>query len=216
MLLGIEGAPGPALELELVELEIAKRADHRVDLAGEQCGREGKVDVDQLDVVELQAVMAEHRAEQGVLEAADREADLAAPEVGDLLDRTVGEHDQGVQRGRHERTDAGERQALVDLDVQLRLIGDRDVGLAGGDQFRRVVRIRRGDDLDVQTGIGEIAELVGNDDRRVIRIDKPVEHECELLGGRSRGRQREAEQDGERCQAHGRQSPQIMMRRCAA
>ena len=97
-------------------------------------------------------MLAEHRAEQRVLEAADREADLAALQIGDRLDRAVGEHDQGVERGRDERADAGERQALVDLDVQLRLIADRDVGLAGGDQLGRIVRIGRRDDLDLEAG----------------------------------------------------------------
>ena len=98
----------------------------------------------------------------------------------------------------------------VDLDVQLRLVADRDVGLAGGDQFGRVVRVGRSDDLDVQAGILEIAELVGDDDRCVIRIDEPVEQQGELLGGRSGPRQAQAEQDQEHHRAHGRGSREVM------
>ena len=83
LLLGKEGAARAADEIHLVELEIAEGADHRVDLARDQRRRQREVDVDQLDVGELQAVLRQHGAQQRVLEAADREADLAALQVGD-------------------------------------------------------------------------------------------------------------------------------------
>ena len=107
----------------------------------------------------------QHRAEQRVLEAADREADLAAGEIGDRLDPAVRQHDQRVERGRDQRADADERQALIDLDVQLRLVADRDLGLAGGDQLGRIVRIGGRDDLDLEPGVGEVAALLRHQDR---------------------------------------------------
>ena len=51
MLLGVEGQALSALDLQLVELEVAEGADDGVDLAGDQRGREAEVDIDEGHVV---------------------------------------------------------------------------------------------------------------------------------------------------------------------
>jgi hypothetical protein len=66
-----------------------------------------------------------------------RIAELAALEVGQGFDRTLLQHHQRVQRRGHQRADALERQAGVDVDVQLRLGTHRQIRLVGGDQFGR-------------------------------------------------------------------------------
>ena len=192
VLLDVEGAAGPALQLHLVQFEIAVGADHRIDLPRQQRGREREVDVDQGHVLHADAVRFEHGAEQRVLEAADREADGAALQVGERRDRAVVQHQQRVERRRHQGRDAQERQALVHLDVELGLIGDRQIGLAGGHQLRRVVRIRRRDDLQVDPGLFEIALLERDEDRRVVRVHEPVEQKGERLGRRARARRQSA------------------------
>ena len=160
-------------------------------------------ELNQLDRVRREAVPGQHGSQQRVLEAANREADLAAGEVGDRLDRAVGQHHQRVERGRDQRADARERQALVDLDVELRLVADRDLGLAGRDQLGRIVGVGRGDDLDLEPGIGKIAQLLRDDDRRMVGIDEPVEQQRQLIGGARRSGQGEPEAQNSERQTHG-------------
>ncbi len=193
-LLDIEGAAFIAFDGQLIELEIAVGADHRIDLAGEEGGREREIDVHQGDVVEGEAVAREHGAEQSVLEAADGKANLAAFQVRHGFDRTVFEYQQGIQGRRDQSGEAGERQAGGDLHVKLGLIGNRDIGLAGGDQLGRIIGIGRRDHLDLEPVFGEIAHLLGDEERRMVRVDEPVQQQGELvvrLGARRRQQQGE-------------------------
>jgi hypothetical protein len=75
------------------------------------------------------------------------------------LDRAVVQHQERVERGRHQRGDAHQRQARGRLDVQLRLVGHRHFGLARGHQLGRIVGVGRLDQLDLQAGVAEIALL---------------------------------------------------------
>ena len=58
-----------------------------------------------------------------------------------------------VERRGDQRADAHQRQALGRLDVQLRLVGDRDIGLPGRHQLGRVVGIGGRDQLDLEPGV---------------------------------------------------------------
>ena len=55
VLFRVEGDARPVLDVELVQLEIAERADHRIDRASHQGLRKREVDVDELHVVEGEA-----------------------------------------------------------------------------------------------------------------------------------------------------------------
>jgi len=88
--------------------------------------------------------------------------------------------------------------------VELRLIGNGDVGLAGGDQLGRIVGVGRGDQLDIEAGIGEIAKTLRHIERRVIGIGEPVEQHHELLAGDGGGQGPQGEQEsGEEQSDHG-------------
>jgi hypothetical protein len=65
--------------------------------------------------------------------------------------------------------------------MHLLLTGDRKVCLPGGDYLRRHRSIRWRDNIDIETCILEVAELVGDDDRPVIGIHIPVEDELEFI-----------------------------------
>ena len=169
-------------DVHLVELEVAVGADHGIDLAREQRRREREVDIDQRHVLDPEAVALEHGAEQRVLEAADRVADRTALEVGDRLDGPVGEHQQRVQRGRYQRRNPHQRQPLGHLQVKLRLVGDCEVRLAGGDQLGRVIGVGRRDELDLDPLIREVALLQRDEEGCVVGVDEPVEHQGELVG----------------------------------
>ena len=112
-----------------------------------------------------------------------------ALEVGDLLHGTVGAHHQAVQRRRDQRADALQRQALVHLQVQLRLIGDRQIGLTGGDQLWRVGGVGGGDDFDLKPLVLEEALFLRDDDRGVVGVHEPVKDQRQLVGGQRRLRQ---------------------------
>ena len=75
------------------------------------------------------------------------------------------------------------------------LIGDGNVGFPGRDQLGRIVGVGRGDDLDLEARSLEIAAALGHQDRRVIRIDEPVEQQRQLLGGVRRARKQQAGRD---------------------
>ena len=132
--------------------------------------------------------------EERVLEAADRKADLAPLEIGDLAYRPVRQHHQRVEGRRHQRADALERQPGVHLHVQLGLVRDRDLGPAGGHQLGRVVGIGRGDELDLEAAVAEVALLLGHHEGRVVGVDEPVEQHREALGGGGGGRQQHQRQ----------------------
>ena len=122
-------------------------------------------------------------AEIGVLQTGDRIADPLALEVGERLHRPVLEHDQAVERRFDQRAEAQQRQPFLDLQHQVRLVSDGDIGLAGGHQPRRRAGIGRGDEIDIEAVAGEVAALLGDDQRRVIRVDEPVKQHRQLVGG---------------------------------
>ena len=92
--LDIEGTPRVAFDIHLVELEVAVGADHCIDLAGDQRGRQRPVDVDHLDIVQRQAVRLEHGAHQRLFVTAHRVTDLLALEIGQRLDWALIQHHQ--------------------------------------------------------------------------------------------------------------------------
>ena len=183
VLFRVEGDAGLALESELDQLDIAVAVDRRIDLARHQRRHQVEIDVDQRHVLGGEPRRLEDGVEIGVLQPGDRIADLLALEVGERLHRPVLEHDQAVERRVDQRAEAHQRQALLDLQHQVGLVGDGDIGLAGGDQPRRRARIGRRDQIDVETVAGEIAALLGDDQRRMVGIDEPVEQHRQLVGG---------------------------------
>src|SRR3546814_19834250 len=62
---------------------------HRIDLAGDQRRRQREVHVDQLDVGEAEPDRPEHGVQRRLLGAGDREADLAALQIRERVDRGV-------------------------------------------------------------------------------------------------------------------------------
>ena len=103
----------------------------------------------------------------------------------------------------HQCCDPHQRAApSAHVQVKLRLIGDGEVRLAGGDQLRRVVGIGRRDQLDIQPRIREVAPLQRDEEGRVVGIDEPVEHQGHLLGGAGGfgGEQGRCEANGDRKQ----------------
>jgi hypothetical protein len=87
------------------------------------------------------------------------------------------------------------KHLFIQLKHQVRLVGHGDLALAGGDQLRRCARIGRRDQLDIEAGTLEEAARLGDDERRVVRVDEPVEQHGELVG--SLGATGDAERDGE-------------------
>jgi len=175
MLLREEGAAGPTLDRELVQLEIPEGADHCIHLPREQRRREREIHIDQLDIRQGEASLLQHASEHGILETADREADLAPLQVRERLHRPGGEDHDAVERRRHQSADPHQRQPLRGLEMQLRLVGDREVRLPRGDQLRRIVGIGRGDQLHLQSGIREEAALLRDHQRTVVGVHEPVE-----------------------------------------
>ena len=205
-LLHREAAAGAALDLHLVQLEVAIGADHRVDLSRHQRGREREVDVDQRHVVQPQPGAGQHRGQQRLLDPGDGIADAAALQVGQRRDRAILQHQKAVQRRRHQRSHPDQRQPFGHLQVQLRLVRDRKVGAAGGDHLRRVSRIGGGDDLDRQALIGEIAVLLGDQDRAVVGVHEPVQHQGELVLRPHRGGKQQGSKDKRQQAGHSRSS----------
>ena len=66
--------------------------------------------------------------------------------------------------------------------MQLRLVGQRHIGLAGGDQLGRHGGIGRLDQIDLQPLLGKVALLLSDDQRAVIGVDEPVEQQFDLVG----------------------------------
>ena len=133
--------------------------------------------------------MLQHGGEQHFLDAAYRVADPLALEVGDRLDVAVGAHHHHIQRRGDQGADTHQRQALIDLQVQLRLIADGDVDALGGGQLGRHARVGGGDQLDIKTVLLEQAQLLRQHQRGVAGVGVPVEHDLVLrqwlLGGGS-------------------------------
>ncbi len=63
----------------------------------------------------------------------------------------------------------------------------RDVAVAGGDQAGRNVGVGRCHQLHVQAGAREGADLLGHQQRRVVRVHEPVQQHCQMLGRRGWG-----------------------------
>ena len=129
---------------EVDALDVEEAAEHRVGAAGEQRRHEVEADVHLLDRVGVDAGVAEDRLEVGVLVRDPGGDDGLALEVGRLLDARVGQRDQRGQRPVDERRDGDHVEALVAGEHHLGLVGDRQVGLPGGDLLDRRRRDRRG------------------------------------------------------------------------
>ena len=137
--------------------------------------------------------MFDHGGQRRLFDAADRVTHRFALEIRRRRDVFI-QRDHRIQRRVDQRADAHQRQALIGEEMQLRLIGDGEVGLFGGHQPRRQRRIGRRHDLDVQPCGLEGADLLGHHNRRVIGVDVPVEHQRQLFGRAGLASQSGAEQ----------------------
>ncbi len=90
--------------------------------------------------------------------------------------------------------------------MQLRLVGDGQFGLACRNQLGRIIRIGGRHQFDVQAGGFEVTLFLGDDQRRMVRIDKPVQHDGDLVLRVGAGnRAAEGEQEGKsKCPKHKR------------
>ena len=70
--------------------------------------------------------------------------------------------------------------------MKLRLIADGQLRLPGRYQFRRRRRVGRRDNLNLKANIAEISLFLGDDQRPVVGIHKPVKQHGHLVGGSSR------------------------------
>ncbi len=66
------------------------------------------------------------------------------------------------------------------------LIVDGDVRLLRRNKAWRRRRISGRDELDIETGVREVALLFGDDQRRVVGIDEPLQQNSQLVGGHGR------------------------------
>ena len=89
-------------------------------------------------------------------------------------------HDRG-QRLLDDRRDRHQRLALVAGEQHLGLVGDRDVDLAGREQLQRQRRVGRHLDVDVETGLLEVALGQRLVDADVVGVGEPVEHQRQRL-----------------------------------
>ena len=131
-------------------------------------------------------------------------ADLAALQVLDRLDRPVGQHDQAVERRRHQRADPDQRQALrrpadgaaAGRRRRYRPCRPPPAWAGRWDRPGRSARPRG-------PASREEALLAGDDQRPVVGVDEPVQHDGELVGRTGRARPSEAERERQQ-QARGR------------
>ena len=143
----------PVLALELDALDVPEHAEDGVDALGQQRRDEVEADVDRLDAVGVGAGLLEDRLQVGVLVGDAGGADLLALELRRAADRPAAERDDRRQRLLDERADRDELGALRAREQQLGLVGDREVGLARGEQLQRRRRVRRRARLDVELAV---------------------------------------------------------------
>ena len=132
--------------------------------------------------------MGQDRAKHGLFDTAYRETDLFARQIRRRSDGTIGQRQQAVQRRGHQRADPLQGQTFVDLQVQLRLIGNRKICLACGDQLGRVGGIGGGDDLYAQVLFGEVPFFLRHDDRPVVGVHEPVQQQDHVVLRQRRAR----------------------------
>ena len=100
-------------------------------------------------------------------------------QVGDPLDPRFLQPDQRGQRAVDESADGDHVEALFVGQDDLRLVGDRQVRLAGGDLLDRRRRVGGGLDRDVEAGVREVAELLRHVDPGVVGVRVEVERQRE-------------------------------------
>jgi hypothetical protein len=146
--------------------------------------------------------------------------DGLALQLGRIGDRVLADRDDRGQRLLDERPDGDELAPLLAGQQQLRLIGDRQVDLAGRQELQRGRRVRRRLDLDVEAGAPELAGALGRVDPRMVGVGEVVEHQPHGLhrgrgggglllraaGGEGR-HGGEGEQDGGQAAGHGCDGP---------
>ena len=184
---GIKTAAFHACQRHLRQLEVAKGADHGIHLPGHQRGRQRPVHIHQRHIGHRQPVRRQHRTKHGLLQPRHRKADLAALQVGQRFHRPVLQHQKAIQRCRDQRANPDQRHTFGHLKVQQRLIRNCQISLACRHHFGRIGGVCRGDDRHLQPGIGEIAVFLRDDDRPVIWVHEPVQHQGQLVL-RKRGR----------------------------
>ena len=181
VLFGKKHPRGLARLLQLGDFKIAKGPDDGIHFPFCQRRGQGKIDVDQLDVRQLQPGAFQHGGEQGLLKPGNGIADGAALEIGNGFYRPVGQHHKAVERGGNGRSDAHERQAFLDLLIQVGLVGQRNITLPGGHQTRRGGWVSWLDQRDLQPRSGEITALLGDNDGGMVGIGEPVEQHRQLV-----------------------------------
>jgi len=117
-----------------------------------------------------------------------------------------------VERPVDQRADAHEFQAGGDLFQELRLRGQRDVGIARGDQLGRHGRVGGGDQRDVQILGGIGADLLRHQDGRVVGIDEPVQQYGEVI---ARHRALHESEKAQRCGDGAHQKAEARVRTAA-
>ncbi len=181
------------LQPGLSELDVlisAESADHRIHLVRHQRRHQCEIHVHQRHVRKAEPGMAQHRADQRLFHAGDRIADLLALKIGQLRDAAALQRGERVQRLVDQRAGAAHGQALIDQHIKLSLVAERGIGLAGGEQARRQVRVGGRHQRHVQPGAVEGADIAGGEQRRMVRVHEPVQDHGELLFGRGALRER--------------------------
>ena len=105
-----------------------------------------------------------------------RSAGSAIPASGSEISEVSGLRD--------ERADRDHRQALVAGEQHLGLVGDREVGAAGGDLADRRRGVGGDLGLDVEPGLVEVAAVERRVDPGVVGVDVEVERQVERLRSR--------------------------------
>ena len=105
---------------------------------------------------------------------------LPARSRGDSIP-AVGQRDQRGQRLLDQRRDRDDVEPRVAGEQDLRLVGDREVGAAGGDLLDRRRGVRGHVRLDVEPGVLEVAAVERLVDPDVVGVDVEVEREVERL-----------------------------------
>ena len=101
--------------------------------------------------------------------------DRLAVEIGGGRDAGLRQRDQRGERPLHEGGDGGHREPLVAREQDLGLVGDREIGPAGGDLLDRRRRIGGNLRLHREAGPLEVAAVEGLVDPGVVRVDVEVQ-----------------------------------------
>ena len=163
-------------------LVVPERAEHGVDLAGDQGGAEAEAHVPLLHRRRAHARLAEHGLEVRVLVVDPGRADGLALEVGGLADLRLRQRDDRGERLLDDRGHAHHAEALVARAEHLGLVRDREVHAPRRHLLDRRGRVGRLADLHVEAGLLEVATRLRGVDAGVVGVREVVEHQLDALG----------------------------------